>query len=162
MTGNITKIRNKLLEDPANSATLQDLVLTEAKTKTKTATQGLLWLSRGLQFTAQAMRETVDAPGKELTVTFTDAYTKTLSKFHGMLVKPVFKLAMKACPYRKDFLKSWVLIKLRLLSNYKKWLEALEGIVKIIMDFLHLETMVRVYRLYTFFTDFLCCFHQFV
>ena len=65
------------------------------------------------------MRETVDAPGKELTVTFTDAYTKTLSKFHGMLVKPVFKLAMKACPYRKDFSKSWVLIKLRLLSNYK-------------------------------------------
>ena len=57
MTGNITKIRNKLLEDPANSATLQDLVLTEAKTKTKTATQGLLWLSRGLQFTAQAMRD---------------------------------------------------------------------------------------------------------
>ena len=135
MTGNITKIRNKLLEDPASSATLQDLVLTEAKTKTKTATQGLLWLSRGLKFTAQAMRETVDAPGKELTVTVTDAYTKTLSKFHGMLVKPVFKLAMKACPYRKDFFEKLGADQTKVAEQLQKWLEALEGIVKIIMDF---------------------------
>ena len=56
MNGNIAKIRKKLLDDPANASTLQDLILTESKTKTKTATQGLLWLSRGLQFTAQAMR----------------------------------------------------------------------------------------------------------
>ena len=77
MTGNITKIRTKLLADPAGSGTLQDLVLSEANTKTKTATQGLLWLSRGLQFTSQAMRETVDNPSKELAVTFTDAYSKT-------------------------------------------------------------------------------------
>lgn len=70
MNGNIAKIRKKLLDDPANASTLQDLILTESKTKTKTATQGLLWLSRGLQFTAQAMRETVDQPTKELTTTF--------------------------------------------------------------------------------------------
>ena len=135
MTGNITKIRKKLLEDPVNSGTLQDLILTEAKTKTKTATQGLLWLSRGLQFTAQAMRETIDAPSKELTVTFTDAYTKTLSQFHGMLVKPVFKLAMKACPYRKDFFEKLGADQTKVAEQLKVWLEALENIVKVIMDF---------------------------
>lgn len=135
MTGNITKIRTKLLADPAGASTLQDLILSEAGSKTKTATQGLLWLSRGLQFTAQAMRETVNNPTKELTVTFTDAYTQTLSKFHGMLVKPIFKLAMKACPYRKDFFQKLGADQEKVTKQLTEWLAALENIVKIIMDF---------------------------
>lgn len=135
MTGNITKIRTKLLADPAGASTLQDLILSEAGSKTKTATQGLLWLSRGLQFTAQAMRETVSNPTKELTVTFTDAYTQTLSKFHGMLVKPIFKLAMKACPYRKDFFQKLGADQEKVTKQLTEWLAALENIVKIIMDF---------------------------
>lgn len=135
MTGNITKIRTKLLADPAGSSTLQDLILSEAGSKTKTATQGLLWLSRGLQFTAQAMRETIDNPAKELTVTFTDAYTQTLSKYHGMLVKPIFKLAMKACPYRKDFFAKLGADQEKVTKQLGEWLAALETIVKNIMDF---------------------------
>ncbi|CUM50044.1 uncharacterized protein AC631_00895 [Debaryomyces fabryi] len=135
MTGNITKIRTKLLADPAGSGTLQDLVLSEANTKTKTATQGLLWLSRGLQFTSQAMRETIDNPSKELTVTFTDAYSKTLSQYHGMLVKPIFKLAMKACPYRKAFFEKLGADQTKVEEQLKAWLKALEDIVKIILDF---------------------------
>lgn len=135
MTGNITKIRTKLLADPAGSGTLQDLVLSEANTKTKTATQGLLWLSRGLQFTSQAMRETVENPSKELAVTFTDAYSKTLSQYHGMLVKPIFKLAMKACPYRKDFFEKLGADQTKVAEQLKTWLKALEDIVQIILDF---------------------------
>lgn len=135
MTGNISKIRAKLLADPAGAGTLQDLILSEAGSKTKTATQGLLWLSRGLQFTAQAMRETVDDASKELTVTFTDAYTKTLSKYHGILVKPVFKLAMKACPYRKDFFAKLGADQAKVNKQLEEWLEALERIVKNVMDF---------------------------
>lgn len=135
MTGNIEKIRAKLLKDPINSSTLQDLVLSEAGTKDKKATQGLLWLSRGLQFTAQAMRETVDNPSKELTVTFTDAYTKTLSQYHGMLVKPIFKLAMKACPYRKDFFEKLGQDQTRVAQQLAEWLKALEDIVAIIIEF---------------------------
>ena len=135
MTGKITKIRTKLLADPAGSGTLQDLVLSEANTKTKTATQGLLWLSRGLQFTSQAMRETIDNSSKELTVTFTDAYSKTLSQYHGMLVKPIFKLAMKACPYRKDFFEKLGADQTKVEEQLKTWLKALEDIVQIILDF---------------------------
>lgn len=135
MTGNIQKIRAKLLADPAGANTLQDLILSEANTKTKTATQGLLWLSRGLQFTAQAMRETVDNPSSELTKTFTDAYSKTLSQYHGMLIKPVFKLAMKACPYRKDFFEKLGADQEKVLEQLKTWLSALENIVTIIMNF---------------------------
>lgn len=135
LTGNIAKIRKKLLADPINSATLQGLVLSEAGTKNKTATQGLLWLSRGLQFTAQAMRETVDNPTFELTKSFTDAYSKTLSQFHTIFIKPVFKLAMKSCPYRKDFFEKLGADQEKVLQQLNAWLAALENIVQIIYDF---------------------------
>ncbi|CCE78346.1 Piso0_000967 [Millerozyma farinosa CBS 7064] len=135
MTGNISKVRKKLLADPAGAGTLQDLVLSEAGTKDKAATQGLLWLSRGLEFTSKAMRETVSNPESELTKTFTDAYTKTLSQYHGVLVKPVFKLAMKACPYRKDFFAKLGEDQSKVATQLETWLEALENIVKIIIDF---------------------------
>lgn len=135
MTGNISKIRKKLLSDPANASTLQDLILTEAPTKDKTATQGLLWLTRGLEFTCQAMIQTYNNPTSELTKTFTDAYGTTLSKHHGMLIKPVFKLAMKACPYRKDFFEKLGADQDKVNQQLKTWLDALESIVKIIMDF---------------------------
>lgn len=135
MTGNIAKVRAKLLEDPAAAGTLQGLVRAEAGTKNKKATQGLLWLCRGLQFTAQAMRETVDNPAKELTVTFTDAYGKTLLKYHGMLVKPVFKLAMKACPYRKDFFAKLGDDQATVDAELEAWLSALEELMANIMGF---------------------------
>ncbi|GME71871.1 unnamed protein product [[Candida] boidinii] len=135
MNGNITKVRTKLLASPIDAATLQDLILSEVTDKKKTATQGLLWLCRGLQFTATAMRETVDNPNSELTKTFTDAYSQTLIKFHSILVRPIFKLAMKACPYRKDFFEKLgndqELVKKQLIE----WLEALEEIIRIIMGF---------------------------
>lgn len=135
MTGNIQKVRKKLLEDPTNAGTLQDLILSEAGTKDKKATQGLLWLCRGLEFTAAAMREAVDDPSKELTKAFTSGYSKTLSKHHGMLIRPVFKLAMNACPYRKDFFEKLGADQDKVNAQLKEWLEALEKIVKIIMDF---------------------------
>lgn len=135
MSGNIHKVRAKLLADPANAATLQDLILSEANTKDKKATQGLLWLLRGLEFTAKAMRETLDNPLKELTVTFTDAYSKTLSQYHGMLVKPIFKLAMKACPYRKDFFAKLGADQARVNEQLAAWVKSLEEIVAIIMAF---------------------------
>lgn len=133
MKGNIDKVRTKLMAEPTAAATLQSLVLLEAGQKNKTATQGLLWLSRGLQFTAQAMRETVDLPSAELTKTFTDAYSKTLSQYHGMLVKPVFKLAMKACPYRADFFKKLGQDQELVMLQLTEWLVALEKIVESIM-----------------------------
>jgi hypothetical protein len=135
LKGNVTKIRARLLATPDKSSTLQDLVINEKAEKQTKATQGLLWLSRGLQFTAQALRETVDNPSKELNKTFTDAYGKTLSKYHSFVVKPVFKLAMQACPYRKDFFQKLGDDQEKVLKQLTEWLEALEAIVKIIFEF---------------------------
>lgn len=135
ISGNITKVRAKLLAEPTNSATLQDLVLSEVGSKKKTATQGLLWLCRGLEFTAKAMRETVDNPELELNTTFTNAYSKTLSQYHNFMIKPIFKLAMNACPYRKVFFEKLGADQDKVAKQLAEWLSALEGIVKIIMDF---------------------------
>ncbi|KAG7694144.1 hypothetical protein KL930_002892 [Ogataea haglerorum] len=135
MTGNINKVRAKLLAAPDKAGTLQDLILSEANDKKKTATQGLLWLCRGLQFTAVAMRETVSRPNDELSKTFTDAYAKTLTKYHTVLIRPVFKLAMKACPYRADFFAKLGADQAKVAQQLEEWLVALEYIVKLIMDF---------------------------
>ncbi|ODV96960.1 hypothetical protein PACTADRAFT_55122 [Pachysolen tannophilus NRRL Y-2460] len=135
MTGNVEKIRKRLLSSPGDSSTLQDLILSEASSKSKSATQGLLWLTRGLQFTAQAMRETVENENEELTKSFTNSYNKTLIKYHSMLVRPVFKLAMKACPYRKDFFLKLGSDQNKVGIQIREWLEALEKIVKLILDF---------------------------
>ncbi|CDO92333.1 unnamed protein product [Kluyveromyces dobzhanskii CBS 2104] len=136
LNGNIAKLRKRLLATPDKSATLQDLVTNERAEGKKTASEGLLWLTRGLQFTAQAMKETTDDPSKELTETFIAAYKKTLSQYHGMLVKPIFKLAMKACPYRKDFFAKLGADQEKVNAQLKEWLSALENIVTILLQFL--------------------------
>jgi hypothetical protein len=135
MTGNIKKIRDQLLKSPATSETLQDIVLSEKDQKKRDATQGLLWLTRGLSFTAKALRKSINNPGEELTVSFTDSYNETLTKFHNMLVRGVFKVAMKACPYRKDFYNKLGDDQSVVLAQLEAWLAALEKIVEIIEAF---------------------------
>ncbi|KAL7308564.1 hypothetical protein PS15m_011752 [Mucor circinelloides] len=132
MNGNIKKIRERLLSNPTANATLQDLMATEAPEKKRVATEGLLWLTRGLDFTAQALRRSMDNPAEELNVSFTKAYESTLRKHHNMLVRPVFSLAMKACPYRKDFYEKIGVLTDAALAQMKQWVEALENIISII------------------------------
>ncbi|KAI5841494.1 glycolipid transfer protein domain-containing protein [Morchella snyderi] len=104
MTGNIKKIRDRQLAAPAQSETLQDLVKNEMAADGKnTATEGLLWLTRGLSFTATGLRKSVANPTEELSTSFTSAYGVTLKQHHNFMVKPLFGLAMKACPARNSF-----------------------------------------------------------
>ena len=46
MLGNIKKLRERYLAAPGESATLQELVQNELKTKKHVATEGLVWLVR--------------------------------------------------------------------------------------------------------------------
>ncbi|KAF9431511.1 hypothetical protein BGZ76_000213 [Entomortierella beljakovae] len=103
MNGNIKKIRERYLTNPVANSTLQNLVKGESAEKKKTATEGLLWLTRGLDFTLQSLERSDAHPNEELSVSFTKGYEGTLRQYHGMLVRPVFSMAMKACPYRADF-----------------------------------------------------------
>lgn len=149
MTGNVKKVRDRQLAAPAQSETLQALVKNELAAKTHTATEGLLWLVRGLDFTAQAMRADLTAnagvaptepkPKKELVDSFKTAYKNTLAPHHGFMIKPVFNAAMGAAPYRKDFAAKLVGPNTppeNAQADLEKWVSALEERVAILKTFL--------------------------
>ncbi|OAL07010.1 glycolipid transfer protein [Phaeosphaeriaceae sp. SRC1lsM3a] len=136
MVGNIKKIRDRQLAAPALSETLQDLVLNELKEKKHTATEGLLWLNRGLDFTAQALRHNITNPSKELADSFRDAYGNTLKPHHSFVVKPLFSAAMSATPYRKDFYKKLGDDETKVQTELEKWLKGLEQDIAILNQFL--------------------------
>ena len=90
--GNVTKLMAKYNENPSSSATLQAIVLSEKDAKKKQATEALLWLKRGLEFTSKALRNNVNDVTQELDISFQTAYAVTLSQFHSFLIRPVFSV----------------------------------------------------------------------
>lgn len=134
--GNIKKVRDRQLAAPVEGETLQDLVRNELKTKKHTATEGLVWLNRGLDFTAQSLRRNVDTPNEELAASFREGYGKTLKQHHSFLVKPIFSAAMSATPYRKDFYAKLGDDQERVNKELNEWLKGLEKVVAILNTFL--------------------------
>ena len=111
-------------------------MLNELKTKKHTASEGVLWLVRALDFTAQALRRNLTNSDEELSVSFRDAYGNTLKQFHNFLVKPIFSAAMSATPYRKDFYAKLGDDQARVHKELDEWLAALEERVRILKEFL--------------------------
>ncbi|KAK5710419.1 hypothetical protein LTR17_018867 [Elasticomyces elasticus] len=135
--GNIKKIRDRQLEAPVESETLQDLVRNELKTKKHTASEGLLWLTRGLDFIARALRRNLTLqPNEELSVSFRDSYGQTLKQFHSFIIKPIFSAAMSACPYRKDFYAKLGENEANVKKELDEWLAALEERVTVLNTFM--------------------------
>ncbi|CAF9936160.1 hypothetical protein IMSHALPRED_010481 [Imshaugia aleurites] len=135
MIGNIKKVRDRQLAAPADSATLQSLVINELKTKKHTAAEGLLWLVRALDFTSQGIRSNLQNPSDELSASFRTAYSNTLKPHHSFMVKPIFSAAMSATPYRKDFYAKLGDNQEKVDDAAGKWLEALEKQVSILKQF---------------------------
>ncbi|KAI9298956.1 hypothetical protein K502DRAFT_322568 [Neoconidiobolus thromboides FSU 785] len=136
MNGNVAKIRKKYLENPTEYTTLQKIVESEVGLGSKrVATQGLLWLKRGLRFICEALKQNSSRPTEELSVSFNEAYARTLKKYHSFLIAPIFSLAMKACPYRVDFYKKLGPDPVKVQVELKDWLEALDKIVNTLDEF---------------------------
>lgn len=135
MIGNIKKVRDRQLAAPAESETLQTLVTNELKTKKHTASEGLLWLVRALDFTSQGIRSNLQSPSDELSASFRTAYANTLKPHHSFMVKPIFTAAMSATPYRKDFYAKLGDNQAKVDEAAGKWLEALEKQVSILKQF---------------------------
>ncbi|CAG7917709.1 unnamed protein product [Penicillium olsonii] len=135
LLGNIKKVRERQLAAPAESETLQALVLNELKTKKHTATEGLVWLVRGLDFTVQALRNNINNASKELSDSFRDAYGNTLKPHHSFFVKPVFSAAMSATPYRKDFYLKLGADQAKVAAQLEKEVAALEKVMAILKAF---------------------------
>ncbi|KAF2014181.1 glycolipid transfer protein [Aaosphaeria arxii CBS 175.79] len=135
MSGNIKKIRDRQLAAPTLSTTLQSLVLNELAEKKHTATEGLVWLIRGLDFTAQALQRNVSNPAEELSNSFRDAYGNTLKPHHSFIVKPLFSAAMSATPYRKDFYAKLGDDQAKVTQKLEEWLAALGRVVAVVKEF---------------------------
>ncbi|KZT10899.1 het-c2 protein [Laetiporus sulphureus 93-53] len=137
LKGNIVKVRTRYDATPAQSETLELLVVNEKGEKKRTATEGLMWLLRGLVFTCKAIQNAQANQSEELSVAFSKAYDVTLKKYHNFVVKGIFAVAMKACPYRADFYAKLASDPAggppvptdRLNEELNTWLESLESIV---------------------------------
>nr|KAG5714737.1 hypothetical protein BaRGS_000225 [Batillaria attramentaria] len=109
--GNIRKIQQKQTSAIAAGlpgyVSLQDMVLSEVKarqhTNSNSATVALRWLKRGLEFIREFLRE-VCSGGPDLSECASNAYGRTLKNYHGWVVRGVFAVAVKALPYREEFL----------------------------------------------------------
>ncbi|TVY75656.1 Pleckstrin homology domain-containing family A member [Lachnellula suecica] len=136
MLGNVKKLRDRQLAAPLESATLQELVVNELKTKKHTATEGLVWLVRGLDFTAIALSQNIASVSEELSVSFRNAYGSTLKPHHSFMIKPIFSAAMSACPYRKDFYVKLGEDAEKVMAELRVWLASLEKIIAVLKGFL--------------------------
>jgi len=150
MLGNVNKIRERQKAAPDASSTIQQLVKNELASKSHKATEGLVWLTRGLDFTAQALRAdltnnaavkaTEQKPTKELSEGFRAGYKNTLAPHHGLLIKPLFSAAMSATPYRRDFYArlsgEGTDADATTRAELEKWVSALEKRVAILKAFL--------------------------
>ncbi|KAL8297951.1 hypothetical protein RB600_002799 [Gaeumannomyces tritici] len=132
----IQKIRDRLLAAPAESETIQELVLNELKTKKHVATEGLLWLIRGLEFVCIALSQNLAQATTELADSFRTAYSETLKPHHSFIVKPVFSAAMSAVPYRKDFYAKVGSDEEKVKADLGEYLASLDKIVGILKGFL--------------------------
>ncbi|WVO17673.1 hypothetical protein L204_105370 [Cryptococcus depauperatus] len=134
LTGNIAKIRAYLAANPSSAVTLESLLASEkaniSKPKDRVATDALMWLLRGLKFTALGLKLNQENRKEELSASFTKAYEQSLKKHHGIMVRPVFYLAMKACPYRATFYPKLGTPEAEVESKLQAWLKALYDIVQ--------------------------------
>lgn len=107
INGNIKKLREKHAQDVERFKTLQDIVESEIEAGTtlakNSATDALLWLKRALQFVIIFLKEVLTGE-QDLVKCAKKAYEGSLKKYHGWIVQGIFSMAMKAVPYRKDFM----------------------------------------------------------
>ncbi|GAV76046.1 GLTP domain-containing protein [Cephalotus follicularis] len=106
--GNITRLENKYLSNPTEFNGLYTMVQEEVAAKTakgsSSCTNGLLWLTRAMDFLVELFRNLLAHPDWTMAQVCTDSYGKTLKKWHGWLASSSFTVAMKLAPDRKKFM----------------------------------------------------------
>ncbi|XP_061432602.1 pleckstrin homology domain-containing family A member 8-like isoform X2 [Lethenteron reissneri] len=103
--GNIRKITQKYETDRAAFPTLQSIVGHELSSGTalvrNSTTEALLWLRRGLKFLLELLTEVREGQAN-LHVALSNAYGRTLRRYHGWVVRG--GLALRAAPALDGFL----------------------------------------------------------
>eukprot|EP00118_Oscarella_pearsei_P025819 m.308834 g.308834 ORF g.308834 m.308834 type:complete len:205 (+) comp44941_c0_seq1:18-632(+) len=142
INGNIKKLRAIFEKDKEKYSTLQGIVeaeIAEGTTQAKNSgTDALLWLKRALQFIQVFLNKVLEGE-QDLSKCASAAYEASLKRFHGWIVRGIFSLAMKAVPYRKDFVKALLQGadggEERLLAEMKEFMDCFGQNVATIADF---------------------------
>ncbi|CAL0321126.1 unnamed protein product [Lupinus luteus] len=106
--GNISRLESKYASNPSRFNYLYSLVQVEVETKTakssSSCTNGLLWLTRAMDFLVELFRNLIEHEDWSMSQACTNSYNKTLKKWHGWLASSSFTVAMKLAPDRKKFM----------------------------------------------------------
>ncbi|XP_038982367.1 glycolipid transfer protein 1-like isoform X1 [Phoenix dactylifera] len=107
--GNIARLETKYASDPSKFEHLYSMVQVEVESKTakgsSSCTNGLLWLTRAMDFLVELFRNLLEHPDWTMSQACTESYSKTLKKWHGWLASSSFTIAMKLAPDRKKFME---------------------------------------------------------
>ncbi|CAN8003094.1 unnamed protein product [Ixodes hexagonus] len=107
--GNIGKLHARWQTDPGRLGRLLTLVRQELDAGTMadagSATDALLWLKRALAFVA-AFLERLGAGDADLAECAGAAYSRTLKRHHGWVVRSVFAVALRALPETDAFVQA--------------------------------------------------------
>uniref|UniRef100_A0A183D098 GLTP domain-containing protein n=1 Tax=Gongylonema pulchrum TaxID=637853 RepID=A0A183D098_9BILA len=117
ISGNVRKVKTKYESAREKCKYVEDLVdydLAHNGGKMANATEGLLWLKRGLEFMLELLSEMVrvyrssmdKSKTDSLTGIINDAYNSTLKRHHGFVSKQLFKVVILAAPTRSTILKA--------------------------------------------------------
>ncbi|KAL3675357.1 hypothetical protein R1sor_025305 [Riccia sorocarpa] len=105
--GNIDRLDNKYASDPTSYHLLYEVVRKEVAEntakKSASCTNGLLWLTRAMDFLVELFRNLLANPNWTMHQACTEAYAATLKKWHGWVASAAFAVAMKLVPDRKKF-----------------------------------------------------------
>lgn len=88
----VQKVKARYDAAPSSSGSLQSLVAKEKAEGKKTATEGLMWLLRGLSFTCKSLQASQANEKEELSASFTKGYEDSLKKHHNFVVKGIFSV----------------------------------------------------------------------
>ncbi|KAI5444688.1 Glycolipid transfer protein 1, variant 2 [Lathyrus oleraceus] len=107
--GNITRLETLYSSNPSRFNILYSLVQVEIESKTakssSSCTNGLLWLTRAMDFLVALFQNLIEHKDWPMSQACTDAYNKTLKKWHGWLASSSFTVVMKLAPDRKKFIE---------------------------------------------------------
>uniref|UniRef100_A0A1D1Z5L8 Pleckstrin y domain-containing family A member 8 n=1 Tax=Anthurium amnicola TaxID=1678845 RepID=A0A1D1Z5L8_9ARAE len=107
--GNIKRLETKYSSNPMKYNLLYIMVQEEVEAKTakgsSSCTNGLLWLTRAMDFLVELFRNLLEHADWTMSQACTDSYGKTLKKWHGWLASSSFTVAMKLTPDRKKFME---------------------------------------------------------
>ncbi|KIJ65369.1 hypothetical protein HYDPIDRAFT_174853 [Hydnomerulius pinastri MD-312] len=120
------------------SATIENLVRSETSEVHRHGTGCLIRLTRGLLFLCKALQHMQNDPSVELHVCFKRSYDEVLKHHHTFVVRSLAVVAVRAAPYRRDFIAriSQGGDREKFDVELAKWLAGLDVIVRRLKSFI--------------------------